>query len=773
MFVCGQHFRKSFLQELQQDIDTDLPVSRTVLSKKICEILNWRTTSGKLQLGSCRKALVKLERLGHLHLPPVSSEYSFKTRSDNLIDIEIPEVCCSLEELGPIELVKVGHRRSNDARVWNTLLERFHYLGKGPLCGACIRYLVKSNRGYIGGLAFNSATYALRKRDEYIGWSEDARHKNLKAVILNSRFLLLPSVCVKNLASYVLSLSLSRVQDDWQQRYNCEPFLVETFVDPTRFNGTCYKASNWIPVGSSSGRRDGISKDIYLYPLISNWRQRLCVAPTITLGEHPGVESVEHWAHEEFGTSRLYDIRLKERLYKIACDFYDRPVTNIPEASGSYAATKGVYRFFSNRKITMDVLLTPHVESTIKRIQRHPVVLAPQDTTILNYSHLSIDGLGPINNSDNSAVGMLLHDTLTFTPQGTPLGIVDAQCWVRDLEDKKKRERRKQLPIEQKESIKWLRSFQKVAQIQNLCPDTMLVSMGDREADVYELFMEADKTPNGPKLLIRADRGRSRKVVATNTDEDGHSYLWAYMKTQPLAGMLQVHLPKREDKNCRDAQVEVRFSPVTLIPPKKSTHKKKISVWAVYLSEPDNTDEDTRIEWMLLTTVPVLTFEDAKERTEWYSGRWGIEVYHRTLKSGCRIKDRQLGTVNSLQACLGVDMVVAWRIYHLTMLGREVPNHPCTVFFEDVEWKALCCYVNKSPIPPDTPPTLKEAIRMVGSIGGHLGRISDGMPGTECIWRGIQRLDTAVDMFIIFTNAGPPAIRQSYTQAMNYNDPSP
>jgi len=118
-------------------------------------------------------------------------------------------------------------------------------------------------------------------------------------------------------------------------------------------------------------------------------------------------------------------------------------------------------------------------------------------------------------------------------------------------------------------------------------------------------------------------------------------------------------------------------------------------------------------------------------------------------------------------------MVIAWRIYHLTMLGREVPDHPCTVFFEDVEWKALCCYVNKTPVPPEKPPTLKEAILMVGAIGGHLGRKSDGMPGTECIWRGIQRLDTAVDMFIIFTNVGPPKIRQSYTEAMMYNGQSP
>jgi hypothetical protein len=155
---------------------------------------------------------------------------------------------------------------------------------------------------------------------------------------------------------------------------------------------------------------------------------------------------------------------------------------------------------------------------------------------------------------------------------------------------------------------------------------------------------------------------------------------------------------------------------------------------------------------MLLTTVDVSDFEDAKSAVEWYAGRWGIEVYHRTLKSGCRIKDRQFETADRLETCLGVDMVVAWRIYHMAMLGREMPEAPCTIFFNDVEWKALCTYVNKTPVVPEEPPSMSEAIRMVGATGGHLGRKSDGPPGTQVLWRGLQRLDTAVEMYIIFTD---------------------
>jgi len=204
--------------------------------------------------------------------------------------------------------------------------------------------------------------------------------------------------------------------------------------------------------------------------------------------------------------------------------------------------------------------------------------------------------------------------------------------------------------------------------------------------------------------------------------------------------------------------VEIRFAEVTLSPPQKSSFPTPVKVWAVYVTEKEIEEGIKPVEWMLLTTAPVETFADAQKRVEWYSSRWGIEVYHRTLKSGCRIKDRQLGTADRLEACLGVDMVVAWRIYHLTMLGREIPNLPCTVFFNDVEWKALCVYVNKNPILPPEPPSLMEAIRMMAGMGGYLGRKSDGPPGTQTMWRGLQRLETAAEMYGILTGQGtsPP-----------------
>ena len=406
----------------------------------------------------------------------------------------------------------------------------------------------------------------------------------------------------------------------------------------------------------------------------------------------------------------------------------------------------------------MDVILTAHTEATIERIREQRVVLVPQDTTTLDYSAdladlMTEEELDLVNNQDDHTIGLLLHDTLAFTEEGTPLGILDAQCWARDPEEKGKRYRRKALPLEQKESMRWLRSFRKAAEVQKRCPETMLVVIGDREADIYELFLEASQAPEGPKLLVRAEKSRNRKV--------DQAFLWEVMRKQKVAGRLQIHIPRRGSHKAREAWVDVRFAEVRLNPPKHCQPAPSARVWAVYIVEEAPKAGASPIEWMLLTTAEVRTFQDAQKRVEWYSGRWGIEVYHRILKSGCRIKDRQLKTADRLETCLGVDMVVAWRIYYLTMLGREKPDLPCTVFFQDIEWKVLYGYVNKTPVLPKNPPSIREAISMIAGLGGHLGRKGDGFPGTETLWRGWFILHVAINTHGVYLHQHHPHPMQS------------
>jgi hypothetical protein len=746
MKIGGQYFSSATLTQIQETIQREPSLSRLTLSRRICEWLDWHSPNGRLKEMSCRKALNKMQQLGIIALPEAEKKVAFKHSLPNPVDPVIPQFEGSLADVGEVCVYPVSSRYAKAAKIWTALLDRYHYLQSGPLCGAQIRYLVKCDQGYLGALSFSSATFALACRDRYIGWTEGARRVHLEQVVCNSRFLILPGVKIPNLASHVLSLALSRLPDDWEQRYQTRPLLVETFVSPD-FQGTCYQAANFTYVGESSGRRDGQPKQIYLYPLCRGWRKFLCGEPDIPL---PQLEDPRNWAEEEFGTIRLYDERLKQRLYTLAQDFYNSPCANIPEACGGKAKTWGAYRFFKNPKVTMEIILNAHTEAAIERIKKERVVLCPQDTTTLNYTtHLLTGGLGPISKEEDHSLGLLLHDTLAFSEKGTPLGILQAQCWARDPEPRGKR--RQELPIDQKESAKWLKSFRKVSQIQKLCPQTLLVSIGDREADIYELFREAARK-GAPKLLVRASKGRQRKV-----EED---FLWDYLARQEIVVSHQIHVPRHGSRGDRDTWLDIRFAQVTLQPPKGYT--TPITVWAVYALEQAKfiPEKGEPIEWLLLTTIEVSSAEEAIEKLDWYTKRWGIEVYHKTLKSGCRIEDRQLEEADRLEVCLGLDMVVAWRVDYLKMLGREKPEEPCTAFFKEVEWKALHCLVNNTRVLPPKPPTIRQAVLMVASQGGFLGRKCDGFPGAQTIWRGLIKLYVAAKMYALLT-------QQDYSDPMH------
>lgn len=762
MMIGGRDLSADLLQRLR---DQAGGLSLRGLGRWLCDALGLIGPSGQPQLSVAVQMLRTLIRQGVLSLVGRPAPSCSRTPGLALPEPErtsSARFAGSLVELGPIQLIPVPSRWRRDYRLWRHLLHTHHYLGAGPLCGHQLRYLIQSAHGYVGAVALSAAARRVAGRDQWIGWEERARRENLPLVVNQSRFLILPSVQVPSLASHVLAQLTARLASDWQARHGYRPVLVESFVEVERYQGTCYQAANWQAIGLTAGRgRQDTAheatlprKVVLVYPLQQDFREVLCREPERPrLAERPRPAPAPppapaSWTEEEFGAVDLGDARLERRLQIIAGDFFARPTMNIPQACGSRAKAKAVYRFLDHPQVHLERVLSGHYQATSRRVAAYPVVLAVQDTTELNYSaHPECAMLGPIGDRQSGRVGLLVHDTMAYNLEGTPLGLIDVQCWARDPEDRGKRERRYQLPIEQKESSKWLVSYQAAARLQAQCPGTRMVSVGDREADLYELFVEARAKAGQPEVLVRATR--ERKLAAHGPEEVEDQPLWDYVRGVAVAGQVELKMPRRGHCPGRTATLAIRFASVELKAPKRKPGLGSVPLWAIAAEEVDAPARVEPIRWYLLTTLRVENLEQAVEKLRWNALRFQIEVYHRTLKSGCQIEERQLGDADRIEACLAIDMVVAWRIAHLTKLGREVPEVPCTVYFEEAQWQALVVFVTQGP-PPAQPPTLREAVRMVATrLGGFLGRKGDGEPGAQSLWWGLQRLDDITEMWCV------------------------
>jgi len=358
-------------------VESEPTMSRRELSRRVCAWLDWRGANGNLQDMACRVALLELERRGIVKLPaprPTPNFVHARKNASRKSPLPVAKIGCSLQALGPVEVVPVSSRYSKDSATWKAMMAEWHYLGAGPLCGAQLRYLIRSaQHGVLGGLAFSSATKRLKKRDDWIGWSEAGRRANLHRVVCNSRFLIAPGVQVPNLASHVLRRSIERLAHDWRERYGFAPVLLETFVDG-HFEGTCYRAANWQHLGQTAGRSEGFKngkkptgrKKIFVYRLRRDARKLLCEKPVPSLKLKGRGKDCENWAEQEFGGGQLFDGRLRRRLVAVAEDFFAQPGRVVPQAcGGSVAKTKATYRLLSNERVDMQMLLQGHVEATV------------------------------------------------------------------------------------------------------------------------------------------------------------------------------------------------------------------------------------------------------------------------------------------------------------------------------------------------------------------------------------------------------------------------
>jgi hypothetical protein len=485
------------------------------------------------------------------------------------------------------------------------------------------------------------------------------------------------------------------------------------------------------------------------------------------------------WVVQEMKTASLKDKRLNKRLDMILDQLARRPMASIPAACGGYAETKATYRFFDNDKVSFEEVLEPHVQATRHRVSEQPTVVVAQDTSEMDLTRpeQQIKGAGPLDGS--SRRGVLLHLLHAFTPDGTALGTLQAVAWARDEEtpscSKLSSAQRVATPIEEKESYRWIVTLQNVQRTAEEFPETRFVCVADSEADIYELLVEATKEPQTADWVVRACHDRTlvpdlqneRSQEATTWEEGAATrHLREQVVAAPVLFTQTINIrgrkkryscdrrTRRQPRKSRTADVEVRAARVTLAAPwRPGTKLPDIAVNVVLVREVDPPAGDVAVEWILLTSLPIESPEYVRQVIQYYCVRWLIEVFFRTLKSGCRVEGRRFEELDRWQNCLAVYLIVTWRTLFVCRLGREFPEISCEAVFEPAEWQSVYQVIHRKP-PPRTPPKLAEMVRLVAQLGGYVNRKRDDPPGPQTVWLGLQRLH---DMALCWQIFGPGA----------------
>lgn len=433
------------------------------------------------------------------------------------------------------------------------------------------------------------------------------------------------------------------------------------------------------------------------------------------------------WAGEELAAAELGDTRRVLRLMRVVESLVEHAERSLPRSFGSEAEVKAAYRFFENDRIAWNEILRPHIQATARRSGEQPVVLVAQDTTEINLSsHPCTEGLGYLGSPH--CRGVLLHTCFAISQQGVPLGVVDQQMWVRPVEELGKRHHRHSKTIADKESQRWLDGL---SATQAALPEhPHVVVIGDRESDIYELFAAARRPQ--VDLLVRV-RHEKRCV------EHPERHLAKALQAAPVAGQIDVSVPRAKQSPPRQARLNVRWATLAIRAPMQQ-RAPSVALQFVLAEEVLPPVGEARIRWVLATTMPISMLEDAARCLQWYVYRWRIERFHFTLKSGMLVEDQQFERLDHVRRALATCSIAAWRVLWLMLAAREHPELPCSIVLNADERQALYASTRRPQEPPHPtgPLSMGDALRRIGRLGGHLGRKTE--PGVKTIWRGLARL---------------------------------
>ena len=461
---------------------------------------------------------------------------------------------------------------------------------------------------------------------------------------------------------------------------------------------------------------------------------------------------------DEFLDVALGDKRCDGRLRQVVAQLFASPGASIAAACKGWKEAMAAYRLLGGARATPAKILAPHQAMVLQRAQAERCLLVIQDTTEIDLtSKKTMTGRGPLN--DESRRGFFLHSLYAVSAAGLPLGMLGATILTRTDKDFGQSNTRKQKPIEEKESYRWLEGYLRTQEIARQLPEHEVISISDREGDIYEVFagwQKAGQEP-GPRAqwIIRAQQDR----VLEGLDRKAPQSLFAALASAPELGTIEFSVVARRQRkksggtsvqavrSAREVRQRVRAMRVTpRVPFRRGATLPEVSFWAVLTEEIDPPEGEEPLSWLLLTSLEVPDLEAARRIIALYLRRWDIEVFHRVLKTGCRVEQIQLQEQQVVHNYVTLSMIIAWRLLYLTHLGRHCPELPCSVVFTEAEWKSTCTVAAAKGIndykksEPLREPSLGEFIVLVARLGGHLGRNCDKPPGAQIMWQGLARV---------------------------------
>ena len=449
------------------------------------------------------------------------------------------------------------------------------------------------------------------------------------------------------------------------------------------------------------------------------------------------------WIAEELAGCEFHDERLAKRFAKLFRQLSSGIGESIPWACQDWANTKAAYRFFANERVSEASILGGHFHATAKRLASGAwPILMLHDTTELSFHRKDVAAVGMTTRMPQRKLngrpqhydvcGILMHSSLAVTLDGLPLGLTAIKFWSRDkfygCNQLKKRVNPTRIPIEAKESYRWLENVRQSTAL--LEEPQRCVHIGDRESDIYELFCRAQAL--GTHFLLR--------TCVDRLAGDGKHTIAAEMAEVRVQGLHRIQVRDRMG-NASEAVLEIRYRRVRVLPPiGKSKEYPELMLTVIHAQERGTPKGRDKVDWKLITDLPVTSRKEAIEKLKWYSLRWKIEVFHKILKSGCKAETSKLRTANRLVNLVSVLAILSWRIFWMTMMNRAAPDADPEVAFTALEIRLLDQLVADMPDAYMNNKSLSAYLTKLARLGGYLARSSDPPPGNTVLWRGLSRL---------------------------------